>query len=98
MVLVTEIVAILADKVGSSMLLRTLFVEWFLMKNSGVNNNLGDILELDHLLWKAVRLNFNEILNSCNAIDQESKKLIGNPERNKTIQLNSFFVFSCHVL
>ncbi len=77
MVLVTEIVLILSVKVASSMLLRKLFVEWFLSTNND-SNNLGVLFELDHMLWKPVRLGFNEILNSCNAIDQESKKVIGN--------------------
>ena len=79
MILTTEIVSILSEKSSFSSSLRSIFVEWFLSDFEEVPNmnNLGIIFSFDHLLWKSVRLNFNEILNSCNAIDQESKKLIG---------------------
>lgn len=82
MVLITEIVSILSAKSSTSSLLRNYFVEWFLeeFKEDSNTNNLGIIFTFDNLLWKSVRLNFNEILNSCNAIDQESKKEIGNFE------------------
>lgn len=78
MLLVTEMFSILAEKVESSTLLRKLFVEWLLLSKND-SNNLGILFKLDHTLWKSFRLAFNEILNSCNAIDQESKKLIGKP-------------------
>lgn len=80
-ILSTEIVAYLSEKCSVSSSLRRAFVDLFLEEFVGSpdqkNNNLGILLCYDHLLWKSVRLNFNEILNSCNAIDQESKKEIG---------------------
>ena len=78
MILATEIVAFFSNTISNSSSLRKFFVEWFLtISDKDYGNNLGLLLSLDHLLWKSVRLGFNEILNSCNAIDQESKKLIG---------------------
>lgn len=79
MILATEIVSLLSIESSTSSLLKKYFVEWFLEdhKEDSSTNNLGVIFTLDHMLWKSVRLNFNEILNSCNAIDQESKKRIG---------------------
>ena len=90
MILITEIVSILSVESSTSSLLRKYFVEWFLeeFKEDSSTNNLGIIFKFDHLLWKSVRLNFNEILNSCNAIDQESKKEIGKFNR---LNLNSFY-------
>lgn len=80
MILCTEIVSFCSKIIPNSSILRKFFVDWFLTDASGRsdgNNNLEMLLSLDHLLWKSVRLGFNEILNSCNAIDQESKKQIG---------------------
>lgn len=76
MIVATEIITFLSDKISSSYPLRRFFVDWFL-ESDGIINNLGTLMELDHLLWKRIRLGFNDILNSCNAIDQESKKQVG---------------------
>ena len=79
MILATEIVSHLAIKSSSSSLLRKYFAEWFLEESNEEADvkNLDIIFKNDHLLWKSVRLNLTEILNSCNAIDQELKKQIG---------------------
>lgn len=79
MVLATEIVSLLSLESSISSLLKKYFVEWFLkeFEEDSSIKNLDILFKFDHLLWKSVRLNFNEILNSCNAIDQESKKQIG---------------------
>lgn len=92
MILATEIVYLLSIESSTSSLLKKYFVEWFLedYKEDFNTNNLGVIFTLDHMLWKGVRLNFNEILNSCNAIDQESKKRIGKFSYRKLL----FFIFS----
>lgn len=79
MILSSEIITFFSNTISNSPNLRKFFVDWFLadIKDQPDVNNLGMLLSLDHLLWKSVRLGFNEILNSCNAIDQESKKQIG---------------------
>ena len=95
MIVATEIMSFLSERITSSLLLRKFFVDWFLEcskipkipvitdipvipeSDEIIVNNLGILMEADHLLWKRVRLAFNDILNSCNAIDQESKKEIG---------------------
>ena len=92
MIAATEIMSFLSERIASSLPLRKFFVDWFLectilpeTEEIGAServNNLGLLMEMDHLLWKRVRLGFNDILNSCNAIDQESKKQIGNQNSN----------------
>ena len=85
MILATECITYLGSKVGASVYFRKLIVDWYLKEfkysfeliGGTQTNNLGILFILDHLLWKSVRLCLNEILNLCNAIDQESKKLIG---------------------
>lgn len=83
MILSSEIMSFLSERITSSLPLRLFFVNWFLQctkvsdEYSDTINNLGILMRTDHLLWKSVRSGFNNILNSCNAIDQESKKQIG---------------------
>ena len=85
MILATECITYLGSKVGASVYFRKLIVDWYLKEfkysfeliGGTQTNNLGILFILDHVLWKSVRLCLNEILNLCNAIDQESKKLIG---------------------
>ena len=78
MIVATEIMSFLSERITASLPLRKFFVDWFLQceEDAGINN-LGVLMTTDHLLWKSVRIGFNGILNSCNAIDQESKKQIG---------------------
>lgn len=88
MIVATEIMTFLSERITSSLPLRKFFVDWFLQctklpESDETTNNLGILMESDHLLWKRVRLGFNDILNSCNAIDQESKKQIGKQSKAK---------------
>ena len=81
MIVATEIMSFLSERITASLALRKFFVDWFLEYTKDETdepvNNLGILMATDHLLWKSVRSGFNDILNSCNAIDQESKKQIG---------------------
>jgi hypothetical protein len=85
MVVATECFSYITSKANLSGCFRKYIVDWLLEDFPSMSkdeilqtNNLGQILLMDHLLWKNIRTCFNELLNLCNAIDQNSKKLIGN--------------------
>ena len=61
--------------------LRQLVVDWLLGPVSKIEEEVATNLELilvsDHLLWKSLRVDFNDTLNLCNSINQFTKKNIG---------------------